>query len=108
MTRGSMARLGPVSVPSMSTASGGVTMGPSPPSRSPEPPSSPASPSEPEPDTESDTESDAELPTLDEAEQQLISRALKQFDGNRRKTAEALGISERTLYRKLKDIDEDL
>ena len=80
----------------------------SPPSRSPEPPSSPASPSEPEPDTESDTESDAELPTLDEAEQQLISRALKQFDGNRRKTAEALGISERTLYRKLKDIDEDL
>ncbi|PSQ68258.1 MAG: sigma-54-dependent Fis family transcriptional regulator, partial [Bacteroidetes bacterium QH_1_61_8] len=39
---------------------------------------------------------------------QLISRALKQFDGNRRKTAKALGISERTLYRKLKDIDEDL
>lgn len=49
-----------------------------------------------------------ELPTLEEAEKQLISRALKQFEGNRRKTAEALGISERTLYRKLKDIDEDL
>lgn len=49
-----------------------------------------------------------ELPTLEEAEEQLISRALKQFDGNRRKTAKALGISERTLYRKLKDIDEDL
>jgi DNA-binding NtrC family response regulator len=49
-----------------------------------------------------------ELPTLEEAEKQLISRALKQFDGNRRKTAQALGISERTLYRKLKDIDEDL
>jgi transcriptional regulator with PAS, ATPase and Fis domain len=48
------------------------------------------------------------LPTLEEAEKQLISRALKQFDGNRRKTAQALGISERTLYRKLKDIDEDL
>lgn len=51
---------------------------------------------------------DDELPTLEEAEKQLISRALKQFDGNRRKTAQALGISERTLYRKLKDIDEDL
>jgi len=51
---------------------------------------------------------DEELPTLEEAEKQLISRALKRFDGNRRKTAQALGISERTLYRKLKDIDEDL
>jgi len=49
-----------------------------------------------------------ELPSLEEAEKQLISRALKRFDGNRRKTAEALDISERTLYRKLKDIDEDL
>ena len=53
-------------------------------------------------------EAEEALPTLEEAEQQLISRALKQFDGNRRKTAQALGISERTLYRKLKDIDEDL
>jgi DNA-binding NtrC family response regulator len=52
--------------------------------------------------------SEEDLPTLEEAEKQLISRALKQFDGNRRKTAQALGISERTLYRKLKDIDEDL
>jgi DNA-binding NtrC family response regulator len=53
-------------------------------------------------------ETEEDLPTLEEAEKQLISRALKQFDGNRRKTAKALGISERTLYRKLKDIDEDL
>ena len=53
-------------------------------------------------------EEDEDLPTLEEAEKQLISRALKEFDGNRRKTAQALGISERTLYRKLKDIDEDL
>ncbi len=60
-------------------------------------------PDEPEPDDEPEA-----LPTLEEAEQQLISQALKQFDGNRRKTAEALGISERTLYRKLKEIDEDL
>jgi len=55
-----------------------------------------------------DEEEEDELPTLEEAEKQLISRALKEFDGNRRKTAKALGISERTLYRKLKDIDEDL
>jgi hypothetical protein len=56
---------------------------------------------------ESETDEE-ELPTLEEAERQLISRALKEYDGNRRKTAQALGISERTLYRKLKDIDEDL
>ena len=62
-------------------------------------------PASAEPVEEDDEEA---LPTLEEAEKQLISRALKQFDGNRRKTAQALGISERTLYRKLKDIDEDL
>jgi len=48
------------------------------------------------------------LPTLEEAERELIRKALQQFDGNRRQTAKALGISERTLYRKLKSIDEDL
>ena len=35
------------------------------------------------------------LPTLEEAEHDLITRALKHFDGNRRQTAKALGISER-------------
>jgi DNA-binding NtrC family response regulator len=65
--------------------------------------------SSPAPGTEEPEESDEEeLPTLEEAEKELISRALKRFDGNRRQTAQALGISERTLYRKLKDIDEDL
>lgn len=70
-------------------------------------PASPEEASEPAPfdDTDDDPE---ELPTLEEAEKQLISQALRQFDGNRRQTAKALGISERTLYRKLKDIDEDL
>jgi len=57
---------------------------------------------------EDEAETDEELPSLEEAEQQLITRALDRFDGNRRKTAEALGISERTLYRKLKDIDEEV
>lgn len=48
-----------------------------------------------------------DLPTLEEAEQELIKRALRQFEGNRRQTSRALGISERTLYRKLKTIDEE-
>ncbi|MEZ4702768.1 MAG: sigma-54 dependent transcriptional regulator [Rhodothermales bacterium] len=54
-------------------------------------------------------EEDAEpvFPTLESAEQQLIADALKYYKGNRRQTARALGISERTLYRKLKEIDEE-
>ena len=48
-----------------------------------------------------------DLPTLEEAEQGLIKQALRQFEGNRRQTSKALGISERTLYRKLKSIDEE-
>lgn len=52
-----------------------------------------------------------ELPSLEEAEKMLISRALAIFKGNRRKASEALGVSERTLYRKidqyqLKSVDE--
>lgn len=46
------------------------------------------------------------LPTLAEAERWLIVEALKRYKGNRRQAARALGISERTLYRKLKEIDE--
>lgn len=46
-----------------------------------------------------------ELPTLEAAERKLIEEALKRFDGNRRQTAEALGISERTLYRKIKEFE---
>ena len=53
-------------------------------------------------------DADDPLPTLEEAEHNLIRKALHHFDGNRRQTSKALGISERTLYRKLKDIDEDL
>jgi len=40
---------------------------------------------------------------LEAAEKRLIIYALDRFDGNRRKAAESLGISERTLYRKLTD-----
>lgn len=46
------------------------------------------------------------LPTLDDAERHLISTALEKFNGNRRQTARALGISERTLYRKIKEMED--
>lgn len=42
-----------------------------------------------------------EIPSIEETEQFLIKKALQKFDGNRRKASETLGISERTLYRKL-------
>lgn len=40
--------------------------------------------------------------TLEGMERQAIIDALDQTNGNRRKTAELLGMGERTLYRKLK------
>ncbi len=43
--------------------------------------------------------------TMDEIEKEIIERCLKQFKGNRRKTANALDISERTLYRKIKEYE---
>ena len=57
---------------------------------------------------ETDGANEETLPTLEDAERELITRALKKFDGNRRQTAKALGISERTLYRKLKELEEEL
>ncbi len=50
---------------------------------------------------------DQPLPTLEDAERHLIDEALKRFGGNRRQTARALGISERTLYRKLKEAEDE-
>jgi two-component system response regulator HydG len=38
---------------------------------------------------------------IDEAEKELITRALDETGGNRKKAAEMLGMGERTLYRKL-------
>jgi DNA-binding NtrC family response regulator len=43
------------------------------------------------------------LPTMIEVEKRLIKTALQRFNGNRRLAADALGISERTLYRKLRE-----
>jgi len=48
------------------------------------------------------------LQTLESAERKLIMEALHHFEGNRRQTARALGISERTLYRKLKELEEEV
>lgn len=43
--------------------------------------------------------------SLEENEKELIHRALKKFNHNRKKAAQELGISERTLYRKIKQYD---
>ena len=51
-----------------------------------------------------------ERDTMDvgEAEKELIIKALKKFDGKRSMAAKVLGLSERTLYRKIKEYDLDL
>ncbi len=46
---------------------------------------------------------DLESEKLEDFEKKLIQTTLEKFHWNRRKTAKALGISERTLYRKLKE-----
>ena len=43
--------------------------------------------------------------SLEELEHEMIERSLEKFKGNRRKTAQALNISERTLYRKIKEYE---
>ncbi|MDR2556456.1 MAG: sigma-54 dependent transcriptional regulator [Bacteroidales bacterium] len=45
--------------------------------------------------------------SLDKKEKSLIEKALKRHHGNRRKAAEELGVSERTIYRKIKEYDID-
>lgn len=50
-------------------------------------------------------ETDFEDKTLEELERIMINRALEKFNGSKRKAAQSLGISERTLYRKIKEYD---
>ncbi len=45
--------------------------------------------------------------SLDEMEKEMISKALKKFNGKRKDAADELGISERTLYRKIKQYSLD-
>lgn len=42
-----------------------------------------------------------DIPSIEATERFLIERALEKYDGNRRKASDKLGISERTLYRKI-------
>ena len=42
---------------------------------------------------------------MNELEKEVIEKYLIRFKNNRRKTANALNISERTLYRKLKEYE---
>lgn len=48
---------------------------------------------------------DAPRPTLEDIEREQIRLTLDEYNGNRRKAAKALGIGERTLYRKIKEYD---
>jgi transcriptional regulator with PAS, ATPase and Fis domain len=41
--------------------------------------------------------------SLEQMEKEVIRKTLNKYNGNRKKTAQALNISERTLYRKIKD-----
>jgi DNA-binding NtrC family response regulator len=49
----------------------------------------------------------ASRPSLEQLETQYIEKLLEEFDGHRGRVAQVLGISERTLYRKLKDLETD-
>ena len=56
-----------------------------------------ATPPLPEPTVE------AGYPTLEEVERRYIAKLLRELDGHRTRVAQALGISERNLYRKLRE-----
>ncbi|HKQ56988.1 MAG TPA: sigma 54-interacting transcriptional regulator [Candidatus Eisenbacteria bacterium] len=51
------------------------------------------------------TEEDGSLVTLEEVERRYVKRVLEECKGHRQKAASILGISERNLYRKLKDLE---
>ncbi len=53
-------------------------------------------------------EEDDEVIPIEEMEKRLIIKALKKFNGRRRDAAKALGISERTLYRKIKEYNLEI
>ena len=64
----------------------------------------PAEPQLPEPEEVEWQEPEPERPlSIQEIEKENIAKALEKFGGNRKLAAEALGISERTLYRRLKN-----
>jgi transcriptional regulator with PAS, ATPase and Fis domain len=60
-----------------------------------------------EPEIEDTLEIRDESLSLSDRETELIKRALEKYGGRRRNAAKELGISERTLYRKIKDYNLD-
>lgn len=56
-------------------------------------------------DNQADVEDIEENLSLEEVERRMITRALKKHQGRRKNAAVELGISERTLYRKIKEYD---
>ena len=52
---------------------------------------------------EEEKEEKAEPANLNDMEREMIRRALKKYEGNRRAAAESIGMGERTLYRKIKE-----
>jgi transcriptional regulator with PAS, ATPase and Fis domain len=67
-----------------------------------EPASAPARPTLPNVKA---SETSGNLPSMDEVEAQLITQLLKQHKGNRAAVAYVMGVSERTVYRKMKRYD---
>lgn len=59
-------------------------------------------------DSIADSEVVEESLLLEKQEQELISKALEKHNGRRKNAAKDLGISERTLYRKIKEYELDL
>ncbi|MHB8919880.1 MAG: sigma-54-dependent transcriptional regulator [Halothiobacillus sp.] len=51
---------------------------------------------------------DADHPTLDALERRYIEKLLKEYEGNREKTAQTLGINKSTLWRKLQGYDQSI
>lgn len=52
-----------------------------------------------------EAQEDEEIKPIDELEREMIEKALHRYQGNRRRAARALNMSERTLYRKIKEYD---
>jgi transcriptional regulator with PAS, ATPase and Fis domain len=52
-----------------------------------------------------EAQSEPESLSLEDKEIELIRKSLKKHNGKRKKAAQELGISERTLYRKIKQYD---
>ena len=58
-------------------------------------------------DEKTDETHNGQLPTKDDLERELIRKALIRFNGHRKQAADQIGISERTLYRKIKEYGLD-